>query len=170
MKLIVLLAGGDQQTIRGVFFRTWFWANVWETLGLYVTNTCLTCFFVFLRFFSAAFWGNSECLQHMLMSDEKLQGMEFTKLLADQQDWNETFPRSLMDGCGTNLEFLKVKSLQDRKWHKALLVFRSRGTWGTIQCSKEDVLVTGVVCTQKSWLFVGFDMFWLHSAPRQLLH
>ena len=51
----------------------------------------------------------------MLMSDEKLQGMEFTKLLADQQDWNETFPRSLMDGCGTNLEILKVKSLQDRK-------------------------------------------------------
>lgn len=30
--------------------------------------------------------GNSECLQHMLMSDEKLQGMEFTKLLADQQE------------------------------------------------------------------------------------
>jgi len=30
--------------------------------------------------------GNPECLQHMLMSDEKLQGMEFTQLLADQQD------------------------------------------------------------------------------------
>ena len=30
--------------------------------------------------------GNPECLQHMLMSDEKLQGMEFTQLLADQQE------------------------------------------------------------------------------------
>ena len=59
--------------------------------------------------------GNPECLQHMLMSDEKLQGWRFTQLLADQQE--------LLGGSW------RVVAFGLQKWWRAPTKYPSQ--WGT---------------------------------------
>eukprot|EP00435_Cladocopium_sp_Y103_P005736 s3811_g1.t2 len=69
--------------------------------------------------------GNPECLQHMLMSDEKLQGVEFTQLLADQQD---TFRKFVEISTGTAKNIKSPTDVQAASCIRVSFATASRAT------------------------------------------